>query len=274
MVYAVCPSQHARCRINTDMEAWRTTPVGEDPVSGPVSLGLRSLGRPHHLVPRSILLALLVTATAGNVRPEPSDGAAQDQQSASQPTVKELQDELNAADQLYNKQRWDEAIAAYRAILVRGPGLTAVNLQIAGAYRHKGEFDRAIDSYTALLRSDPGNNHARIGIAMTTLEKGDLESAERALEIAAHAPGATREVFYNLAELKLSKSKVDDARKAYERAAEIDPKWTRPALGMGRLAMRNGDKQTATKYFEKVIALDPASTEAAQAGAALEQLKK
>jgi tetratricopeptide (TPR) repeat protein len=188
--------------------------------------------------------------------------------------AKDVQAALSDADRLYNSQRWDEAVAAYREILVKMPVLTVINLQIANAYRHKGDFDRALAAYDSLLRSDPTNEDAKIGVAMTMLEKGDLESAEHALEAAARLRAATREVFYDLGEVKLSKSKFAEAQAAYEMAIRLDPTWTKPVLGMARLITATGDKKKAAIYLEKVIGLDPYSPEAAQARAALARLKK
>ena len=55
--------------------------------------------------------------------------------------AKDLQAELAAADALFNQQKWDEAVAAYRAIMKKAPTLTVINLQIAAAYRNKKDFD-------------------------------------------------------------------------------------------------------------------------------------
>ena len=35
--------------------------------------------------------------------------------------AKDLQADLAAADALFNQQKWDEAVAAYRAIMTQGP---------------------------------------------------------------------------------------------------------------------------------------------------------
>jgi hypothetical protein len=48
---------------------------------------------------------------------------------------KDLQSELAAADALFKQARWDEAVAAYRAVMDRAPTLAFINLQVAAAYR-------------------------------------------------------------------------------------------------------------------------------------------
>src|SRR5204862_4789749 len=112
------------------------------------------------------------------------------------------QAELGAADALYNAQKWDESITAYRAILAKAPALSVINLQIAAAYRNKKDYDGAIAAYNDLLKADPNNDKAKIGIGMTNLEKGDMQAAEETLSRAAEGQSPTREVFYNLAEVK------------------------------------------------------------------------
>ena len=202
--------------------------------------------------------------------------------------AKDLQDDLQAADQLYNSKQWDEAIQKYQAILAKAPALSVINLQIAQAYRNKADdlktrdpnanarpvYDQAIGVYLALLRTDPNSDKAKIGIGMTNLEKGDLDVAEQTLDEAAGGANATRDVFFNLGEVKFAKGKKDDATKAYERAAQMDPYWGKPMLALGKALLANGDKDGAIRYFEKAVAVDPISPEAAQSQAMIDQLKK
>jgi TolA-binding protein len=202
--------------------------------------------------------------------------------------AKDLQTDLQEADQLYNSKRWDDAIQKYQAILTKAPALSVINLQIAQAYRNKADdlraqdpradarpvYDQAIGAYQALLRIDPGSDKAKIGIGMTNLEKGDIEAAEKALDEAARAANATREVFYNLGEVKSARGKNDDATKAYERAAQMDPYWGKPVFALGKAALDNGNKTSAIQYFEKVVAVDPISPEAVQSQVLVDQLKK
>jgi Flp pilus assembly protein TadD len=188
--------------------------------------------------------------------------------------AKDLQAELSSADQLFNAQKWDESIAAYRAILTKAPSLSVINLQIAAAYRNKKDFDSALAAYTELLKTDPNNDKAKIGIGMTNLEKGDIDAAEKTLSEASQSTNATREVFYNLGEVEFAKGKTDEAAAAYTRAAQMDPRWGKPLFALGKVALNKGDTKGAIEAFSKVIEVDPTSPEAAQAKAVVDQLKK
>lgn len=187
--------------------------------------------------------------------------------------TKELQKELEAADALYSAGQYEQAIAAYRAVLTKAPALTLINLQIGNAYRQMKQLDRAIEAYQEVLKADPDDERAVVAIGMTSMEKGDFETAEAMLTKAAERSGASREVFYNLGEVKFAKNQVEDAMRWYERAHQADPNWGKPLFKLGLVALNRGAKAEAAKFFEKLLAVDPASQEAAQAKAVLEQLK-
>ncbi len=141
---------------------------------------------------------------------------------------------------LYNAQKWDEAIAAYRAIMAKAPALSVINLQIAAAYRNKKEYDNAIAAYNELLKADPNNDKAMVGIGMTNLEKGDLKAAEETLTKAAEGPKPTREVFYNLGEVKFAKGQTDEAAKWYQKAVDADADVGQAALQAGARRAEQG----------------------------------
>ena len=188
--------------------------------------------------------------------------------------AKDLQTELAAADNFYNQQKWDEAVAAYRAIMTKAPSLSVINLQIAAAYRNKKDYDAAIAAYNDLLKADPTNDKAIVGIGMTNLEKGDLKAAEDTLTRASQSAKPTREVFYNLGEVKFAKGATDEAASLYQKAADMDPSWGKPLFKLALVQLNKGDKEATIKALEKVIVADPMSAEATQAKQVIEQLKK
>jgi len=191
--------------------------------------------------------------------------------------AKDLQGELAAADALYNGQKWDEAVAAYRAIMAKAPTLSVINLQIAAAYRNKKDYDSALAAYNDLLKVDPNNDKAIVGVGMTNLEKGDLKAAEETLTKAAQGSKPTREVYYNLGEVIFAKGtpgSIDQAASWYQKASELDPTWGKPLFKLALVQLNKGDKDATVKALQKVIDTDPMSPEATQAKQVIEQLKK
>ncbi|MEW6322603.1 MAG: tetratricopeptide repeat protein [Acidobacteriota bacterium] len=188
--------------------------------------------------------------------------------------AKELQGELEKAEQLLASQQFDAAIAAYRAILEKAPMLSMIHMQIAVVQRRQKDYDGALASYQKVLEADPGNERAKIEIGMTNLEKGDLDAAEKSLAEAAQSMSASREVFYNLGEVKFAKGETDAAMAAYQRAIDTDPNWAKPYFKLGLGHLQKANIEEAIKTMEKVIAVEPNSQEAGQAKALIEQLKK
>ncbi|MQA31852.1 MAG: tetratricopeptide repeat protein [Luteitalea sp.] len=188
--------------------------------------------------------------------------------------AKDLQADLARADALFEEQRWDEAISAYRGVLTEAPPLGVIHLQIATAYRLKKDYAAALDAYSELLKSEPNNDKAVVGIALTQRERGDVDAAERTLVEAALVPDAGRDVFYALADLKLERGELDQASAYYQKAADADPAWGKPLYMLGMGALKKGDTSLAAKLLQQVIAVDPVSAEAVLAKTSLETLNK
>lgn len=237
--------------------SWRLTAAapGFQPSSGNVPV--RTVGTP--LPPVNFVLA---------------PGAAGPAGALAGVNTKELQAELAKAEEMMNGQQYDEAIAAYQAMLVKTPALTMLHMQIGRAQRLKKDYDGALASYTTLLAAEPTNDRAKIEVGMTHLEKGDFAAAETALLEVAQSASASREVFYNLGEVKFAKGETDEAVTYYQRAVDIDGNWGKPLFKMGLAKLQKADTAGTIEIMNKVIAVDPDSAEAAQAKALIEQLKK
>jgi Flp pilus assembly protein TadD len=186
--------------------------------------------------------------------------------------VKDLQTELRSADQQFNAQQWDQAIASYKSILSRAPALSIVNLQVAAAYRNKKDYDSAIAAYGDLLKADPNSDKARVGESQTYMEKGDLAAAANALGQGAQQ-GASKEVLFTLGEVEAARGNTDAAVQWYQKAAADDPNWGKPILKLGLASLKKGDKADAAAKMQRVLAVDPTSAEAVQARTVMEQLK-
>jgi tetratricopeptide (TPR) repeat protein len=186
---------------------------------------------------------------------------------------RDLQAELRSADQQYNAQQWDQAIASYKSILTKAPALSFINLQIGSAYRSKKDYDGALSAYNDMLKADPSSDKARVGLGLTYMEKGDLASAETALSQAAQTPTASKELLYSLGEVQAARGNGAEAMKWYQRASATDPNWGKPLLQMGLVAMKSGDRASAATMMQRVLAVDPTSAEATQAKSIIEQLR-
>ena len=189
--------------------------------------------------------------------------------------AKDLQTDLLNADLLFNQRKYDEAIAAYRAIMEKAPTLSVINLQIGNAYLNKKDYDGAVTAFGNLLKVVPTNAKAVVGISKAEQARGNTDAAEAALKKAADNPtAASREVFDGIGEIEFNKGDIDESIKWYKKAADTDPSWGRPLYKLGLASQKKGDIDAAKQYFGKVLAVDPVSPEAAMAKTTLDQLNR
>jgi len=188
--------------------------------------------------------------------------------------TKELQGDLDKAEQLVNAKDYPGAIAVYQEMLAKVPALTALHLQIGALYRQQKQYDQAIEAYKKVPDGDTNADKAKIEIGMTLLEKNDLAGAEATLMEIASSTSANKEVFYNLGEVKFAKGETDEAVKYYQRASDIDPNWGKPLFKLGLARLQKADTAGTIEIMNKLIEVDPNSPEAVQAKGLIEQLKK
>jgi tetratricopeptide (TPR) repeat protein len=185
-----------------------------------------------------------------------------------------LQSDIDRADALFAEAKYAEAVAAYRAILVKAPALTSLKLRIGQAQRLQRKYDDALETFGAIAAQDLAAADATREIGLTYLEKGDLERADAVLTKAAGVPEAGPRTLYAAGEVSLARGRSGVAAEWFRKAAEADPLWPKPVLQLGLIAVNGGDPASAVTYLERVIAMDAASPEATQARTILLQLPK
>jgi tetratricopeptide (TPR) repeat protein len=100
--------------------------------------------------------------------------------------VKDIQEQLTAANALRDEGRHDQALAAYQSIHSRNPKLTSLNLVIADVYRQKAEgerdavarqalLQRASAAYDEVLKTDAENEHAKAELAVVRASLNELK---------------------------------------------------------------------------------------------------
>jgi len=144
---------------------------------------------------------------------------------------KSLSGQLAAASALFDEERYDQAIAAYRDIKTRVPALTMVNLPMGTAYLATKSYADAESAFQEILKADAADPNGLF--AMGTLREAQGNAAE--------------------------------AQSWYQKASGADAMWTRPLMKLAAIARAAGDKDSAAKYLTRVIEMDPSSPDAAQA---------
>jgi tetratricopeptide (TPR) repeat protein len=107
--------------------------------------------------------------------------------------TKRLQAALSSAETRLAEERWDDAIAEYKAILAMAPPLDTVNLAIGRAMRMKKDYAGAAAAYGEILKRDARNQKALLELGRTQHEQGDRAAALTTLEKLVAIDGTTDE---------------------------------------------------------------------------------
>ena len=186
---------------------------------------------------------------------------------------KQIEADLQTAADLFNTQQYSEALEAFQTVLTLLPALTNLYLQIGDSYRGLQQYDQAIAAYEALLKENPDNQEAKTSIARVNLDAGNLDVARAMLSEVATGLDASREDLYNIGELFFARGDTEEAAGWYEKAHMNDPAWGKPLFKLALVALNSGDVDIAVSFFEQVVDAEPDSEEAAQASGFLQQLR-
>jgi DnaJ homolog subfamily C member 7 len=164
-------------------------------------------------------------------------------------TMKKLDRARTAANDMFKRGRYSDAVTAYTEALTIDPANKVTNAKLLGnraMSRMKiKEFEEAKDDCDQALKLDPSYTKARRTRAKATGESGDWEQAVKDLKAMAEENSADAELAKELrnAELELKKSKRKD--------------WYK-ILGVDKDA---GDKEIERAYKKKATILHPDKTQ-------------
>lgn len=199
--------------------------------------------------------------------------------------------DFDEAVQLHLAGRWDEAEAAYRAILVANPERAAVHQNLARLLLENGRFPEAMDALEAalalepksvelallsgrvwielgdfsqavgwflrVLRLEPDNADARCQLGVIALEIGDPEKAEwhfRTLLVAESEHVGAR---HGLARALLEQGDASGAVREHREAIRVQPQLPAMHSSLGQTLANSGDLDGAAECFRAALRLNP-----------------
>jgi len=130
--------------------------------------------------------------------------------------TRDITEQVEEADALRAQGRYEQALAAYRAIHARNPKVSSLNLVMADTLRLQAEreqdstvrrtlYARAITAYQDALKDETTSMRARLDLGLTQVSAGAVDDGIRTLEaLVASAPesSAARDAAARLAELR------------------------------------------------------------------------
>lgn len=159
-----------------------------------------------------------------------------------------LADGLEAADRVFNEERYDQAIVAYNQLKAKAQGQDALLLSVRVARVHlaRGRTHRAQFLLGDLQRKHPNYVPALLEYAKLNLynlpdKPGSLDKVERALAKARKVAPRNPEAWIETGYLAMARGRFPDAIGAFEKVIEtMDRKAYRAYHGLARAHVRTG----------------------------------
>lgn len=176
---------------------------------------------------------------------------------------------------LMNAGKYDEAIAAFEAILAENPGLAAVQTNIGFAYLQKKDYPAAEVAYLKVLDFEPDNSGAMLALAGIYNAQGQKDKAKEMLDKATEANPGDPKVQFRKGVLLRNANENEAAIAAFKGVIEADPSFADAYYNLGELMVGAANFPEAIQYLEKYLSFNPTDQQnVATAKGLIQALKK
>jgi tetratricopeptide (TPR) repeat protein len=193
---------------------------------------------------------------------------------AGEVSSEEAKDRFLQGVKLYQGGKFDQAIAAFEAVLKDKDDFAEGHYNLGLAYLRNGETEKALAAMTRAVELKPDFLEAYFGLGQIYVEKGDYQEAIGVFNKAIAAAPEAPEPYLNLGILYFNNKQDDLAEAALLKAAALKPAFPQPYYQLGLLYLRKDEVEKSRQNFEKFLSLAPEAPEAAAVRDMLEKLEK
>ena len=186
----------------------------------------------------------------------------------------DMKNDLIAANALYDKGKYLEAVDAYKAFLVKFPDAYFIWRNVGNSYFQLEKYDDAEAAYKQILVKTPDDAEAIIGVGNCYANRGDNEKALEWYGKVALDKISDSNLLFSVGMAYFKSSKLEDAKRFFEKAVETEETNTDALYQLGLTYTSLNDKAKAIETFEKYIKVDSDSERATQVKGFLDYLKK
>ncbi len=188
--------------------------------------------------------------------------------------TKDLLGELEKGNNLFEEEKYEEAIVIYKKILDEFPDAYAVSKNIGNCYFQMEQYDLAQQYYQVVLDKEPDNNEMKLDIGNCYANRGEQEKALEWYNKIKFEEINNITVLFNLGTHFYNLSQYPEALKYYKKAVEIQSDFLDGLYQLGLTHLTLRQHQEAIEVFKTYLEKDPDSERASQVRGFLEYLKK
>jgi tetratricopeptide (TPR) repeat protein len=186
----------------------------------------------------------------------------------------ELKEELRRGNELFDQEKYDEAILAYEAIIEKFPDVYIIYRNIGNSYFQMEEYEQAEENYLKVLEKDPDSYEAKLSIGNTYANRGQNDKALEWYNKIDFEKINNPLVLYNIGSNFYSQSELDEALKYYRKAVAIQNDFLDAIYQLGLVYLTLGNNEESFETFNEYLKYDPDSERADQVKRFIEFLKK
>jgi tetratricopeptide (TPR) repeat protein len=166
------------------------------------------------------------------------------------------------ANQLFNEEKYEEAIAAYQEFLEKNPEIFQVHFSLGNCYKELGNTEQALQEYQLVLEKTDAEKDLKLRaktlatIGESYLKKEDLDSAQDYFKKSLDLDPQDEILAYNVGEIYFSHQKLDGAVEYFELASKIKPDWPDAFYKLGLVYLNLTDYEMAKENLKKFLELE------------------
>jgi predicted O-linked N-acetylglucosamine transferase (SPINDLY family) len=169
---------------------------------------------------------------------------------------------FNLASTLQSQQRFDEAIAGYRAALAQNPNHAESHNNLGTVLKAQGDLDQAGNHYREAVRLKPDFLAAHINLGWLADSQARPQDALAHFQAALALDPRSAVAHYGYGAALQKLGRIDEAMAAYREAIRQDPKLAEAHLSLGFLLQTQGRALEAVACCNEALRLNPNSPEA------------
>jgi len=188
--------------------------------------------------------------------------------------TEELKEELREGNKLFDEERYEEAIEAYKIIVEEFPDAYVIHKNIGNCYFQMEKYDQAEEYYRKVLEKDPSNNEIMLLIGNCYANRGDSEKALEWYNKIEFEKIDDPMVLFNIGSNFYAQSKFKEALKYYKKAVDIQNDFLDAIYQLGLVYLTLESYKESVEVFNNYLKHDQDSERASQVKGFIEFLKE